>query len=441
MEKYKSYKESGIEWIGEIPEQWGITPIKYLAEIRGRIGWRGLSTKDYVNDGYVLLGVRNISKEGKLVLKDITRIPLEKYDESPEIKIQNGDILLAKTGATIGKSCVIEDLPEPMTVNAAVNIFRLKTDTNPKYFNYLVSSPETQYQFELNTSENARGNLFQRDIAQIRIPFTHKKKEQDSIVDFLDNKVNRIDKLITDKKQLLKFYTEEKSAIINQVVTKGLNPDVPMKESGIEWLGIIPAHWDNANLKWLSKIYAGGTPSRKKDEYWMNGTIPWLNSGTVNQFLITEPSEFITEEGLEKSSTKWIPKNSLVIALAGQGKTKGMVAQVMLECTCNQSLGVIVPNGKLDNRFLLYYLTRNYQNIRNLGGGDKRDGINLEMVGSIPIPILPLEEQRNIVEFIEKEIAQIEFKMNKTLKLIELLSEYRTALISEVVTGKIKVTD
>ena len=195
------------------------------------------------------------------------------------------------------------------------------------------------------------------------------------------------------------------------------------------------------SLKWVSKIYSGGTPSKNNEDFWQNGTIPWLNSGTVNQFFITEPSEFITEDALNNSSAKWIPKNAIVIALAGQGKTKGMSAQVMFKCACNQSMGVIVPKDIVDNKFLLYYLTRNYQNIRNLGGGDKRDGINLEMVGGIPLPILSVSEQTEIVNYIENHFKLVDAKKVKTEKLIELLTEYRTALISEVVTGKIKIIE
>ena len=129
------------------------------------------------------------------------------------------------------------------------------------------------------------------------------------------------------------------------------------------------------------------------------------------------------------------------MALAGQGKTKGMVAQVQFRTTCNQSLGVIVPNDKINNRFLMYWLRKNYQNIRNLGGGDKRDGINLEMIGSIPLPLPDFNEQSKIVKHIEFILSEIEIKSEKTKKLIDLLTEYRTALISEMVTGKIKVTE
>ena len=206
------------------------------------------------------------------------------------------------------------------------------------------------------------------------------------------------------------------------------------KDSGIEWIGEIPEHWDSVSLKWIASIYSGGTPSKNKPEYWNDGTIPWLNSGEVNQGDIREASEYITEEALSDSSAKWIPEKSLVMALAGQGKTKGMVAQVQFRTTCNQSLGVIVPNKKIDNRFLMYWLRKNYQNIRNLGGGDKRDGINLEMIGSIKTPITTPEEQTAIANYLDRKTTEIDELIADKKRLLELYEEEKTSIINQAVT-------
>ena len=153
-----------IKGFGKIPKNWEIKRIQEIVEVRGRIGWRGLTTEDYVDDGPILLGVRNILATGILDISDITRIPIKKYEDSPEIMVQKGDVLLAKTGATIGKTCVINNVPEPMTVNAAVNILRPKKNLDSVFLNYLVSSEYLQKQMQLATSASARGNLFQKDI-------------------------------------------------------------------------------------------------------------------------------------------------------------------------------------------------------------------------------------------------------------------------------------
>lgn len=206
------------------------------------------------------------------------------------------------------------------------------------------------------------------------------------------------------------------------------------KESGVKWLGQVPGHWNAVSLKWISQRYSGGTPDKSNDAYWENGDIPWLNSGSVNDGYITEPSTYITREGFASSSAKWIPENALVMALAGQGKTKGMVAQLGIRATCNQSMAAIIPKEKFTPRFLYWWLVSNYQNIRNMAGGEQRDGLNLDMLGSIPCPLLPLPEQTAIADFLDRETGRIDTLMAKKRQLIALLKEKRSALISHIVT-------
>lgn len=206
------------------------------------------------------------------------------------------------------------------------------------------------------------------------------------------------------------------------------------KDSGVEWIGEIPYKWKMASLKWKSKIFSGGTPDKNRPEYWFNGSIPWLNSGAVNQFIIKEPSSFITEEGFKNSSAKWIEKDSLVMALAGQGKTKGMSALVTFRTTCNQSLSVIHPKPSIISKFLLYYLQSNYLNIRALAGEGIRDGLNLEMVGSISIPLLPENEQIAIANYLDHKTAEIDALISQKEHLLALYEEEKSAIINHAVT-------
>lgn len=206
------------------------------------------------------------------------------------------------------------------------------------------------------------------------------------------------------------------------------------RPSPFSWMDRMPQHWDAAALRWLSNRYAGGTPDKGNDTYWEDGTIPWLNSGAVNDGYITTPSELITPEGFANSSAKWIPKGALVMALAGQGKTKGMVAQLGIATTCNQSMAAIIPARRLDSRYLYWWLTANYQNIRNLAGGEARDGLNLDLLGSIPCPIPPLAEQQAIARFLDAKTVQIDGLVAKKRLLIEKLKEKRQALMALTVT-------
>ena len=206
------------------------------------------------------------------------------------------------------------------------------------------------------------------------------------------------------------------------------------KDSGIEWSDQLPAHWGVACLKWICQRYSGGTPDKSNIQFWEDGTIPWLNSGAVNDGRIYEPSALITQEAFENSSAKWIPSGALVMALAGQGKTKGMVAQLMFESTCNQSMAAIVPGNQVVARFLYWWLVSNYQNIRNMAGGDLRDGLNLDLVGEIPCPLPLSGEQVAIAKFLDRETAKIDALIAEQEALLALLAEKRQATISHVVT-------
>ena len=198
------------------------------------------------------------------------------------------------------------------------------------------------------------------------------------------------------------------------------------KPSGATWLRDIPEHWNCASLRWISRRYAGGTPDRSNLDFWTDGTIPWVNSGAVNQTLIKTPSTFITEGALSSSSAQWVPKGALLIALAGQGKTKGMVAQTDIRVTCNQSMAAICPAEAIESRFLLHWLHSQYGNIRGLAGDEQRDGLNLEMIGSIPCPLPPLDEQHAIAAYLDRETVRLDALIEKKQRQIELLQEKLT---------------
>lgn len=195
----------------------------------------------------------------------------------------------------------------------------------------------------------------------------------------------------------------------------------------------LPAEWERIRLRWLSKRYSGGTPDTKNADYWEGGTIPWLNSGAVNQGTITEPSDYITELALKESSAKWIPRGALVMALAGQGKTKAMVGYVDIETTGNQSLAVVVPK-KIDGKYLYWWLSSQYLTLRNLSSQDGRDGLNLEMIGSIVCPVPRLDTQRRIARFLDEKTARIDGLIKTKQELLDHLAEKRQAFITRAVT-------
>jgi type I restriction enzyme S subunit len=211
--------------------------------------------------------------------------------------------------------------------------------------------------------------------------------------------------------------------------------NVHATEAHSGWTESLPPGWSECHMRWLAKLYSGGTPDKSKEEYWTDGSIPWLNSGSVNQGYITEASAFISDEGLNNSSARWVPQGALVMALAGQGKTKGMVAQMGMRATCNQSMAAIVPYG-VNARFLFYWLSANYRRIRSGASDDLRDGLNLQMLGDIPCPVPGSHlDQERIANFLDDKTARIDALIAEKERLVERLVELRYATVSWAVAG------
>lgn len=185
------------------------------------------------------------------------------------------------------------------------------------------------------------------------------------------------------------------------------------------------------SLRAISHIYAGGTPDKKTTRYWENGSIPWVNSGTVNQGLVTRPSAFISEEAFENSSTSWARKGDLIVALAGQGQTKGKIAQMGMDACVNQSMAVIHirETSNFVPRFAYYAIHSQYRDIRFMAGGDKRDGLNLQHIGAIRIPYPPFDTQRRIADYLDRETAEIDAAVADLDRYVELLERRRRVII------------
>lgn len=436
---YELYKDSGSQYINELPVYWKTSVIKYLVCTPITDGPH--ETPDFLEDGIPFISAEaiengriNFNKKRDCISEEQHKIYSKKY------KPQRNDVYVVKSGSTTGKVAIV-DTDEEFNIWSPLAAIRVNPEKNdPWFIFYALSSDLFQKQVSLFWSLGTQPNIGMSVLQKLKIP-TPSLKEQQSIANFLDKETTRLDALIAKKQQLIETLKEKRIAVISQAVTKGLNPGVSMKDSGIEWLDIIPEHWNIIKLKWFSKIYSGGTPDKNNEDFWEDGTIPWTNSGTVNQGYITTPSQYITKEAFQSSSAKWIPKGALVMALAGQGKTKGMVAQLGIKTTCNQSMAAIIPDDRANPRYILYWLMINYQNIRNLGGGNQRDGLNLVMLGNIQCPIPPFEEQVKIVNKLDSEEVVFKNLSDNTQKAIDTLIEYKTALISAAVTGKIKVPE
>lgn len=289
-----------------------------------------------------------------------------------------------------------------------------------------------------------KGSTFEavttEDVKNLEIEIPLSVEEQQKISNFLFIKDKEISDLIVSKIKLIKLLEQQRQSIITEAVTKGLNPNVKMKDSGIERIGEIPELWDATKIIYYSKLLTGGTPDKDNSLYWENGHINWMASGEVNKEFVYEVNSKITELGMRNSAAKVLPVNSVMMALNGQGKTKGKVAVLKTETTCNQSLAAFVCNeDKLHYLYLYYYLKSKYKEIRGLVGDGLRDGISLGLLKSLRMPLPTVKEQQEIANYLYNYDVEINKLISKNEGSIKLLKEYRQSLIYEAVTGKIDV--
>jgi len=221
-------------------------------------------------------------------------------------------------------------------------------------------------------------------------------------------------------------------------VTKGLDPNVPMKDSGVEWLGEVPAHWAVCALSYLGTIETGSTPDRNDPRYW-NGSIPWLKTGEINWAPIREADEFITEEGLANSSAKLAPPGTMLMAMYGQGVTRGRVALLEIEAAYNQACAAISFGPRILPTFGCYFFMAAYDHIREGGNETSQMNLSAGLIAKFRITVPPIDEQTKIVDCLDAEFARLEALSGEVERAITLLQERRTALISAAVTGQIDV--
>ncbi|WP_270813377.1 restriction endonuclease subunit S [Exiguobacterium sp. CinTr1] len=432
---YPDYEKTGLDWIPKLPKGWKIGGLTKFLDII--VDYRG-KTPEKVEKGVFLVTAKNI-KQGQINY-DLSReyINVDDYEEvmrrgKPEI----GDVLFT-TEAPLGEVANVDR--EDIALAQRIIKFRALPGILDNYYlkYWILSHPFQSNLKTFATGSTAEGiKASKLSSLQVILPTI---SEQKKIVGFLDKKILEIDHLIRKKNNLINLLEQQRQSIITEAVTKGLNRNVKMKDSGVNWIGEIPEHWDVTKIIYYAKLLTGGTPDKNNIMYWEDGSINWMSSGEVNKEFIHTVDSKITELGLKNSAAKILPRKSIMMALNGQGKTKGKVAVLEVETTCNQSLAAFICNEeKLHYLYLYYYLKSNYKALRGLVGEGLRDGISLGLLKSIKMPLLPLKEQHEISKYLYEYDIKINDIISNQKSAIDLLIKYRQSLIYEVVTGKIDV--
>src|SRR5699024_5054766 len=272
-----------------------------------------------------------------------------------------------------------------------------------------------------------------------RTPFPP-KEEQNKIVEFLDDKLEKTEKIIELKTRLIGLLKEQKKAMINKAVTKELDDSEEMKDSGVEWLGKTPVDWSKNKINRVFKsIGSGTTPSSGNQEYYQDGNINWMNSGDLKSMYIFETKNKITEKALlDYSTLKIYPENTVVIAM--YGATIGNLGIIQMEACMNQAccgLYNIEESSYLEYMYYVLLSARSYLIEKSRGGG--QPNISQDIIKQTWIPVPSKKEQIEIARYIKEESKKIDETISLYQKEIDLVKEYKTSLISAVVTGKVDV--
>lgn len=434
MKTYDSYKDSGIEWIGEIPNHWQIKKVKNFTQILTG------STPKSTDDSYWNGNINWVTTDdlGKLDSQEI----FESRRKITEAGFQNSgtylapiDSIVLSTRAPIGHLGILKI--EACT-NQGCKTIVSNNNFDSRFLYYLLFAGKS-YLNSLGVGTTFL-ELPSQSLKDFYTPFPS-KEEQSAIASYLNQKTAEIDELIADKKRLLELYEEEKTAVINQAVTKGLDPNSPMKDSGIEWLGEIPENWEVMRLKYVGKTkYGLGQPPKQK----IDG-LPIIRATNVFRGKIDEKDlVFVDPDDIPYERDPILRTDDIIVVRSGAytadsaiipSKYDGAVTGYDMVFRCNENFfPKFVAFGLLSD-----YILKRQLIMHSLRAAQPH--LNREELGETIIAVPSFEEQKTIVQKIETECSAIEAKKAKTQKLINLLTEYRTALISEVVTGKIKVTD
>lgn len=435
MLKMRKVKDSGIEWIGEIPEGWEITRLKYLADFEPACDTSYLTDESKIT--YTPMEcVKNGGFENRSALYGNLSHTLTPF--------QNGDIAMAKVTPCFenGNIAIMDNLFSGFGLGSSeLFIFRPKS-ISTRYFFYWLQNKA--FVARACSTMTGTGGLKRISPSFIRNCPVHcpSTDEQTKISDYLDAKCSKIDDLLTSVHASIEEYKKLKQAVITQAVTKGVRGEREMKDSGVEWAGLVPHHWGVAKIGSIGQTSSGATPLRSKESsFFDDATIRWVRTLDLNDGFVYDSSEKITELALASSACSIMPKGTVCVAMYGGAGTIGKCGLLMSDCATNQAVCSIVCNREIVSPiFLLMQLLALKSYWMKYAVGTRKDpNISQDVVARMKILIPPLDEQKEITDYLDAKCAEIDKLIAKKEQLVKELESYKKSLIYEVVTGKREV--
>jgi type I restriction enzyme, S subunit len=439
--RYSKYKNSGVEGIGDIPEHWEISKIKFTSYVKGRIGWQGLTSEEYIEEGpYLVTGTD--FKDGKINWKSCHHVEKWRYEQDPHIQIQNNDILITKDG-TIGKIAFVEDVPDDTTLNTGVLVVRpLNNSILPKFQKYLFNSKLFIDFIDFIKSGTTINHLYQEEFGKFTFPVPP-IDQQEIIFNFLDKQTIKFDELIAKSKTQITLLEEKRQTTINQAVTKGLDPSVPMKDSGVKWIGEIPEGWEVRKVKHSSYVKGRiGYHGLRSDEFIDEG--PYLITGTdfKDGKINWNTCYHVPEWRYEQDPFIQIKNNDVLITKDGTIGKIAFIENIPGKTTLNSHLLVVRPlKNSYQPRYLYWILLADcftyYVNL--VQSGSIMNSLSQHNLENFVFPLPPIMEENKIATYLDKQTTQFDELIAKSKTQITLLEEKKQTLITSAVTGKIDV--
>ena len=439
MKRYESYKDSGVQWIGEIPSHWGMVKLKYDFSI-----YAGATPKteiaDYWDGNIVWITPADYKSEDKFISQGQRSISKKGYDSCNTQLVPKGSLVFSKR-APIGTVAISET--ELCTNQGCLSC--VPKNVNTLFFYYLTSVFTEE--FDLLGSGATFKEISANDFSNVKLTLPP-LEEQKAIAEWLDVKCEEIDRLIATQQRRIELLQELRQSIITRAVTRGINPDVPLRDSGIDWIGQIPSHWEISKMNYVCDVITDYVASGSFADLKVNVT--YLDEPDYAMLVrtadLSQKNKDVAKVYVSKQSYDFLSNSNLFggeIILPNIGASIGDVYMVPIDLYDKMTLAPnsIMVKTKWCDLFYFYYFKSvcGRKSLELIGQAAAQGKFNKTELRQLRLPLPPLSEQREIVAYIEKETTKVDHALQQAERQIELLQELRQSVITEVVTGKRKV--
>lgn len=432
LRPYPKMRPTSLPWLGDLPAHWTVMRVKTLLK---EVDNRSSSGEERLLSLRMRQGLVDHALAGGKFIPSDALVGFK--------VVEPGQIVMNRMRAAYGLFAVasVRGLVSPDYA-----VFGSASDAYNRYLVEVFRLPSLALKFRseskgLGNGESGFLRLYTDRFGPIGVPYPS-IEEQQLIVRFLDWHGAHTAKFVRAKKRLVTLLNEQKRAIIHLAVTRGLDPNAPFKPSGVPWIGSMPINWEVWKIGHLGIVGNGSTPSRGNRAYWAEGTYPWLNSSVVNNSPINASAQFVTNLALAECHLPKVMAGSVVIAITGQGRTRGRAALLAFEATINQHIAFIqLTQARLSSEYLQLVLTAFYEHLRAISdnNGSTRGALTCGDIRRFKIPVPPIEQQIIIQQETSVYTANIDRAITTAEQELGLIGEFRTRLIADVVTGKLDV--